>query len=165
MTEKELKKLSRADLLEMLIEQSAELQALQERLSKAEAALQRRELTISTAGSIAEASLQLNGVFEAAQAACEQYTDNIRLLSERQESICRRMEQESRETADRQLAEAQQASAALEAETKHRCEEMVRKAQAESQAYWDELSGKLEAFYAEHADLRELLAAIPSKRG
>lgn len=164
MTEKELKKLSRADLLEMLIEQSTELQELQVRLDRAEAALQRRELTISTAGSIAEASLQLNGVFEAAQAACEQYTDNIRLLSERQESICQRMERESREKAEQQLAEAQQASAALEEETRLRCEEMVRKAQAESQAYWDELSGKLEAFYAEHADLRELLAAIPSKR-
>ena len=36
MSEKELKKLSRADLLEMLISQSKEVQQLQEKLEKAE---------------------------------------------------------------------------------------------------------------------------------
>ena len=45
-------------------------------------------MTIDDAGSIAEAALQVNGVFEAAQKACEQYIDNIKNLSKRQEVIC-----------------------------------------------------------------------------
>lgn len=165
MTEKDIKKLSRADLLEMLIDQSEELQTLREKLSEAESALKRREITINTAGSLAEASLQLNGVFEAAQAASQQYMDNIRLLSERQQTVCQQLERESREKAERRLAEAEKASAALEEETKIRCAEMLRKAKAESQSFWDELSGRLEEFYEEHAGLRELLAAIPPNQG
>lgn len=88
MTDKELQKLSRRDLLCMLIEQSKELQALREEYNEARTALQDRTIRLEKAGSIAEASLQLNGVFEAAQAACRQYTESIAELSRRQEEIC-----------------------------------------------------------------------------
>lgn len=164
MTEKELKKLSRADLLEMLIDQSTELQTLREKLDTAETALKSREIAIDKAGSLAEASLQLNGVFEAAQAASEQYMENIRRLSERQEAVCRRMEKESRDRADRQLAAAEKKCEAMEAETKVKCAEMLEKAEAESQKYWEEVTAKLEAFYDEHTGLRELLSIVMPKK-
>ena len=67
MTEKELRKLGRAELLELLLEQAREFEALEQRLNAAEAALQSQQLQLETCGSIAEASLKLNGVFEAAQ--------------------------------------------------------------------------------------------------
>ena len=89
MTEREMRRLSRADLLEMLIDQSKEMEKLRQKLEAAEAALARREIIIGSAGSIAEASLRLNGVFEAAQAACEQYIDNVRRLNERQDALYR----------------------------------------------------------------------------
>ena len=41
-----------------------------------------RQIRLEQAGSIAEAALKLNGVFEAAQAACNQYLENIRLQGE-----------------------------------------------------------------------------------
>jgi len=115
MTEKELRKLSRADLLEMLIDQGEELRRVKEQLEEAEDALRDREIKIDTAGSIAEAALQLNGVFEAAQASCEQYMENIRKLSSRQEAVCRKLEQESKDRAARQLAETKRQCAAMEA--------------------------------------------------
>lgn len=114
MTEKELRRLSRADLLEMLIAQSEELRDVKERLKSAEAILASRVIEINTAGSIAEASLRLNGVFEAAQAACEQYMENIRLLNERSQLVCRQMEKESREQADRLLEETRRKCAQME---------------------------------------------------
>ena len=158
MTDKDLKKLSRADLLEMLIEQSTEVQSLRERLEAAESALQKRELAIDKAGSIAEASLQLSGIFEAAQAACEQYTENVRLLSQRQNDVCAQMERDARERTSIMLSEAMRNCEQMEADARIRCAEMVTKAKAESQAYWDEVSGKLEAYYQQHAGLRELLS-------
>ena len=72
MTEKELRKLGRAELLELLLEQAREFEALEQRLNAAEAALQSRQLQLETCGSIAEASLKLNGVFEAAQKAVDE---------------------------------------------------------------------------------------------
>lgn len=146
MTEKELKKLSRADLLEMLIDQSTELQDLREKLAAAETALQQREITINQAGSIAEASLQLSGVFEAAQAACQQYIDNIQLLSQRQSVICQQRERDSCARANHMVAEAERRCAAMEADTRRRCNEMLARAQAESQAYWNYVSGRTDPY-------------------
>ena len=67
MTDKELRKLSRGDLMQILLDQSREIERLHKRLSEAEGALRDRTFKIDRAGSIAEASLQLNGVFEAAR--------------------------------------------------------------------------------------------------
>lgn len=40
----------------------------------------KREIELEDAGSIAEASLRLNGIFEAAQRAADQYLDNVKML-------------------------------------------------------------------------------------
>lgn len=164
MTQNELKRLSRSDLLEMLIEQSEELQALREKYAAAEAALAQREITLNKAGSIAEAALQLNGVFEAAQASAQQYIDNVQALAQRQEAESAQREKESREKAGRLLIQTEQRCAQMESDAKIRCAEMTAKAKAEAQTYWDEVSQKLDAYYDQHAGLREMLSVIPSKQ-
>ena len=136
MTEKELRKLNRAELLELLLELSRENEALQAQLKQTEAALSDRRLQIDEAGSIAEAALRLSGIFEAAQEAADQYLSSVSERTARQEEICIRME----------------------AETKRKCDEMVERARLDSQRYWDEISRRMEDFYNAHAGLRELLA-------
>lgn len=163
MTDKELKRLSRGELLEMLIQQSKELELLRKQLDAAQTALQNREITINKAGSIAEAALQLNGVFTAAQDACQQYMENICHLSQNQEQICAQRDAESRAEAERIVEEARKESEALAHETRMMCAEMVTKAKAESQAYWDEVSRRLVAFSTEHAELQQLLSAVGGK--
>lgn len=154
MTDKQLKKLSRADLLTLLIDQSKELEQVRARLEQAEEKLASREIKIAQTGSIAEAALQLNGLFEAAQAAGEQYLENLRVLSTRQETVCAEKERQCDETVAARLSA-----------TEKQCKEMVAKAKTESQAYWDEVSVKLEAFYREHAGLKELLAIRTTQQG
>ena len=97
MTEKNLQKLKREELLEMLIAQSKEMETLRVQMSEMQKKLDDRQICLERAGSIAEASLQINGVFDAAQAAAQQYLENIRHLSEHQEQICREMEQKTKE--------------------------------------------------------------------
>ena len=82
MTEKELRRLNRTDLLEMLLEQSKEVQRLQQELEETKQKLEDRRLMEQEAGSIAEAALRINKVFEAAQQAADQYLENIRIRSE-----------------------------------------------------------------------------------
>lgn len=65
MTDKELRKLNRSALLEMLVEQSRENDRLRAQVDELQRLLSDRQLKINQAGSIAEASLQLNQVFEA----------------------------------------------------------------------------------------------------
>ena len=78
MTNKELRKMTRSELLELLIVQMEENEILQTKLNAANDELENRRLAVVNAGSLAEAALQINGVFEAAEAAAEQYLDNVR---------------------------------------------------------------------------------------
>lgn len=82
MTDKELRRLSRLQLLEMLVAQGEENQRLKGELASVQAALADRKLVLDQAGSIAEAALRLNGVFEAADAAARQYLENVRRLAQ-----------------------------------------------------------------------------------
>lgn len=78
MTDKELKRLSRAELLELLLAQVEKNEELERRLKKAQSALEDRRINIEQAGTMAEAALRLNGIFEAADQAARQYLENIR---------------------------------------------------------------------------------------
>lgn len=106
MTERELRRLGRSDLLELLLAQSREIEDLTQKLEEARAQLESRTITIEESGSIAEAALQLSGIFEAAQNACAQYTQNIQARYEQQEQTCARMERETRAKCDFMVAEA-----------------------------------------------------------
>ena len=81
MTDKELRRLSRAELLEMLLAQVEENKELRQRLDEAERTLEDRRIAVARAGSLAEASLQLNQVFEAADRAARQYLENVERLA------------------------------------------------------------------------------------
>lgn len=108
MTDKELKRLSRTELLELLLQQTRERERLEQKLEEAEQKLADRQLQMEKAGDIAQAALQINGVMEAAQAAAQQYLENIE-----------RMERQTRQRCDQMLLKA-----AVDAEA------IIRKAKA-----------------------------------
>lgn len=94
MTAKELKKLRRSDLLEMMLDLTKENEQLRQQLEQAQKQLEDRTIAILDSGTMAEAVFRLNGVFEAAQAACDQYIENMKLRSGQHD---RMMEQETNE--------------------------------------------------------------------
>lgn len=80
MTDKELKKLNRSELLELMLEQSREIDRLQEELEETREALQERNLKIESCGSIAEAAAEVNSLFHAAQRAADMYLLNVQRI-------------------------------------------------------------------------------------
>ena len=78
-----LQKLNKLQLLELLAQQERELQSLRQQLAEKDELLESRRIVIDEAGSIAEAALKLNQVFEAAQQAADQYLLSIRHLESR----------------------------------------------------------------------------------
>ena len=84
MTDKELKHLSRRELLGMLIVQMKENEKLKRRLKEAEKVISSRRIAIEQSGTMAEAALRLSGVFEAADQAVNQYLENIRYAAEKE---------------------------------------------------------------------------------
>lgn len=81
MNEKELRRLNRKQLLELLLIQIQRADELEIRLAEAEEKLKSRELAEMQAGSIAEAALKLSGIFEAAQEAADLYLENVQKQS------------------------------------------------------------------------------------
>lgn len=100
MTDKELRKLNRAELLEILLEQTKRVEALQAELELKNKELENRKIMIDRAGSIAEASLRLNEVFEAAQRAADQYLENVMQLNKNSEMSKEPRENITDETVD-----------------------------------------------------------------
>lgn len=68
---------------ERLNKKDAEIAALKAQIEEMKTS---RVIELAEAGSIAEAALKLNGVFEAAQEAAEQYLQNVKRLSEEAEA-------------------------------------------------------------------------------
>ena len=119
MTDKELRKLRRDDLLQILINQQRRIDELTEQVRLGEEALARRDVAIQESGSIAEAALRLSGVFEAAQAAADDYADQVR------------------RRCDGLTAEAEEAKRQADAllkDAKAEAERLLRKARSEADA-------------------------------
>ena len=78
MTDKELRRLRRDDLLQILINQQRQIDDLTALVEDYEKQLNERKIAIEEAGSLAEAVLKLNGVFDAAQKAADQYLEETK---------------------------------------------------------------------------------------
>ena len=88
---RKIKKLKRMDLLEILLAQSKRIDELEKELEETKRQLLSKKIKIRKIGTLAEASLQLNAIFEDADAAAKQYLHNIRRLNriaeKKQESV------------------------------------------------------------------------------
>lgn len=142
MTEKELRKLGRAELLELLLEQSKENERLYELLEEKTELLEERTIAMDNAGSIAEASLQLSGVFAAAQKAADQYLDNVKVLTENQEKLCAQLEAESKEQSEKLIAESKEQSEKLLSESQEQSEKLLKESQEQSEKLINETEMK-----------------------
>lgn len=85
MTDKELRRLRRTDLMQMILDLTRENELLRSQLEELEEELRKRKIEISESGTLAEAALKLSGVFEAADIACRLYTENIQRLNQEME--------------------------------------------------------------------------------
>ncbi|HEL2422547.1 DNA repair protein [Streptococcus suis] len=75
---KNLRKLKRIELYEIMLAQSEEIDCLRNQLEKIKTELADRRIMISQSGSIAEASMRLTNIFEEAQKAADLYLYNVK---------------------------------------------------------------------------------------
>lgn len=85
MTDRELRRLGRAELVDIIYELQSRNQQCEAEIEKLQKALDDKILKIASAGSIAEAALKLSGIFEAAQAAADQYLASLEVRMGRDE--------------------------------------------------------------------------------
>ncbi|WP_205737041.1 hypothetical protein [Acetobacterium paludosum] len=97
MTAKELHKLSRKELLELMVLISEENERLYKQIEQLNEKLNTRNIIVQEVGSIAEAALKISGVIEATQVAADLYLENIRRLNNNAQKNAAILMQETRQ--------------------------------------------------------------------
>lgn len=165
---KELKSLSRGDLLELLLAQTERAEQMERELADAKRRAESREIVIAKAGTLAEAAMQINQVWQAADQAAAQYLSNVMRMYEEQLEKNEELEREyaqrkqellgdSTRKCEEMERESRRKCEELERETKARCDEMLQKAKTESEAYWNQVYSKLEQYCAAQESLKAIL--------
>ena len=100
MTDKEFKRLSRSQLIDIIYQLQVKQKELEEENSKLKAEVADKRIRLNQAGNIAEASLAVHKVMEAAQEAANQYLEEIRAMRKETAENCNRiLEKAKREAA------------------------------------------------------------------
>ena len=169
MADRELRRMHRAELIEIIYALKQSEDQLKAQNAALTAQLQDRQLRLESAGSIAQAALELNKVFEAAQAAADEYVASVpaddylhsvqasvadtnataaNTLSQARSEAKRILEQ-AQADADSLKAQAQQecdamtaAAAQKRTQTEADCKAMVERAEQEVQQRWQAFDHK-----------------------
>ena len=78
--DKELRKLKRSELLELMIAQSEEIDRLRRELEYMKKQLASREIAAREAGNLADAAVKISGVMRAAQEAADIYLASVKKM-------------------------------------------------------------------------------------
>ncbi len=107
MADKDLRKMSRAELVEIIYALQKEEKSLKEENEELKNKLNERTIDLEEAGSIAVASLQLNGVFQSAQAAADTYVESVKAREQTAQDRADKIIQDAEEQAQEMLKKAQ----------------------------------------------------------
>lgn len=168
MSGRDLKNLRRADLLEILLKLSKENDELKLQVQELMEDAENKRIWAKEIGSIAEASLQLNGVFHAAQEACDQYVENIKMILTQSKKKCTNMEKTAKQECESMLQETTKDCEAMREQTKRECtkmredarrkyEEMIDLATQRCDAIWKDLYEEIKEASGYDFDMKYLL--------
>ena len=98
---KELKKLSRRELVDIIYQMKKNEQQMQEEIAALQTELQDKRLRYAMAGTLAETAASVSNVFSAAQMTADLYLQEITAMKEATERECAKMIEEANKTVDR----------------------------------------------------------------
>lgn len=136
---KELKRMSRMELIDIISQYQQLVQELTEQNTTLQKQLDERRICLENAGSIAEAALALNNIFATAQQSADQYLAEVARIQveanrkageivTRAEASANAIRFEAERTAIRMKQEATEACRILRAETGKECSAKLRAA-------------------------------------
>ena len=110
MTDNEVKRLSRSQLIEIIYQLQTREEELTDKNRRLEEELRSKRIRMEDAGNIAEAALALNDVFQSAQSAAAQYLSEIQIIretvEEERQQIILAAKDEARKIIERARSEA-----------------------------------------------------------
>ena len=114
MISKELKKMSRRELMDIIYQMKKNEQQMQDEIASLQEALQDKRLRLSVAGSVAEAAASITNVFSAAQMTAALYLQEIACMKEETERECAARIEEANRTVEKIMSDGKKQFAELE---------------------------------------------------
>lgn len=171
MAEKELRRMSRPELIEIIYALKSNEESLQKKNAHLEEQLNDRTIQISEAGSIAEAALQLNDIFSTAQIAADDYLTSIKAanvsMEEEQKAAAKEAERvvaEAQAQAEQIVAEANAEAARIMTMAKEKVDNTLSEAEAASQHMTDTAQKKAEVLKAQSEDKAQTCVELAQKQ-
>ena len=144
--------LSKNEMIMVMHDQEQEIERLKAKVAELQGIIDNYEIKISETGTLAEASAQINNLFEAAQATVETYIANIKKRDENSEQILAGVQKQADEIISEAETVAQKRLAAADVEIDEK---------------WAVIESRLLVMYESHKGLQELVESgiftIPGK--
>ena len=144
--------LSKNEMIMVMHDQEQEIERLKAKVAEHHGTIDNYEIKISETGTLAEASAQINNLFEAAQATVETYIANIKKREEKSEQI---------------LADVQKQADEIISEAETVAQKRLAAADVEIDEKWAVIESRLLVMYESHKGLQELVESgiftIPGK--
>ena len=149
MNAKELKSLSRGDLLEMLIMQTDRVEHMEIELQEAKRKAEARDIIIERSGTLAEAAMHINEVWKAADKAAAQYLSNVLRMYDEQEQKYAQLELDCARRSKELMAQSDQQTESLLAGASQEAESTLVNARAQAQSILEEATLRARELEAE----------------
>ena len=144
--------LSKNEMMMVMNDQEQEIERLKAKVSELQATIDNYEIKVEEAGTLAEASAQINNLFEAAQATVETYIENMKKRAEKSEEI---------------LADVQKQADGIISEAEAVAQKRLAAADVEIDEKWAVIESRLLVMYESHKGLQELVESgiftVPSR--
>ncbi|MDR2355908.1 MAG: hypothetical protein LBE16_06900 [Clostridiales Family XIII bacterium] len=150
MKEKQLRSLGKTDLLNIMRMQEEEIERLGAENRALSERLAQRVLIMEDAGSIAEASLRIGGVMQAAQESANIYLESLRVMESESRLRMEKKEEELSRRAEEILRDAEQRAAARETLERQTVEEL-----------WRDFRNRVDRFVKAHTELDDMIRGNP----
>ena len=164
MTDKEFKRLSRPQLIDIIYQLQLKQNELESENQKLAAEVTDKRIRMTKAGNIAEASLAIHGVMQAAQDAAALYVEEIRLMHTEAAESRRHTLEKAQKDADAIVLKAQKDANALMAQAKKDADAIRSEANRAADTIRTEASRKADAICAEANRKADAICAEASRK-
>jgi len=140
------------ELIDIIYQLRKDNDKLEQKLSETSSHLEEKAIVLKESGSIADAALALNGVFDAAQRAADQYLISVKSAHENTEKQIQKTRQQCEQMISEATEEAEKIKNAAEIERK----EKLAAADRECKKKYDQLVARANQYIREHPEIRPL---------
>ena len=134
--------LSKNEMMMVMHDQEQEIERLKAKVAELQGTIDNYEIKISETGTLAEASAQINNLFEAAQATVETYIGNMRKREEKSEQL---------------LSDVQKQAEGIISDAEDVAQKRLAAADVEIDEKWAVIESRLLVLYESHKGLKELV--------